>query len=116
MTRAQLFILVVLVVVLLINLLARVLRRRVKGDAPRGLEPDTPQIPPRGPRRPPPVVQPRRAREGPHDIPVPRAVPPSAVRRRARPSVGNLRAVRRGIVLMTILGPCRALEPPAPPT
>jgi hypothetical protein len=114
MTRAQLVILVMVALVLLVNLLARVLRRGVKGAAPRGLEPDAPQIPPRGHRLPPPVVQPRRAREGPHDVPVPRAVPPSAARRRARPPVGSLRAVRRGIVLMTILGPCRALEPPGP--
>jgi hypothetical protein len=115
MTRAQLFILVMVALVLLVNLLARGLRRWVKGDAPRGMEPEAPQIPPRGHRPPPPVVEPRRAREGSHSAPLPRAVPPSAAHRRARPPVGSLRAVRRGIVLMTILGPCRALEPPAPP-
>jgi hypothetical protein len=115
MTRAQLFILVMVALVLLVNLLARVLRRWVKGGAPRGIAPEAPLSPPRGDRLPPAVVQPRRAREGPHSAPLPRVVPPSAVRRRVRPPVGSLRAVRRGIVLMTILGPCRALEPPAPP-
>jgi hypothetical protein len=114
MTREQLLILLVLAFVLLINFAARVLRRWVKGDAPRGIEPETPQIPPRGQRLPPAEVQPRRAREGPHRAPLPLAVAPSAARRRARLPVGSLRAVRRGIVLMTILGPCRALEPPGP--
>jgi hypothetical protein len=115
MTRVQLFILVMLALVLLINLLARVLRRWVKSEAPRRSEPETPQISPREHRLPPAVVQPRRAREGPHGATGPRAMPPSAARRRARSPAGSLRAVRRGIVLMTILGPCRALEPPGPP-
>jgi hypothetical protein len=115
MTRAQLFILVMVALVLLINLLARVLRRWVKGDTPRGIEPEAPQIPPRGHRPPPPVVEPRRAREGPYSAPLPRAVPPAAARQRAHSRLGSPRAVRRGIVLMTVLGPCRALEPPDPP-
>jgi hypothetical protein len=114
MTRAQLVILVMVALVLLVNLLARVLRRWVKGDAPRGIEPEVPQVPPPGHRLPPPV-QPRRVREGPQGAPLPRAVPLPAARRRARSPVGSPRVVRRGIVLMTILGPCRALEPPAPP-
>jgi hypothetical protein len=113
MTREQLFILVVLVFVLLINLAVRVLRRWVKGDAPRGIEPEVPQVPPPGHRLPPPV-QPRRVREGPQGAPLPRAVPLPAARRRARSPLWSPRAVRRGIVLMTILGPCRALEPPGP--
>jgi hypothetical protein len=114
MTREQLLILVVLAFVLLINLVARVLRQWVKGDAPRGIEPETPPIPPRGHRLPPAVVRSRRAREGSHSALLPLTVPPSAARRRARMPVGSLRAVRRGIVLMTILGPCRGLEPPGP--
>ena len=31
-----------------------------------------------------------------------------------RARLGTLQDVRRGIVLMTVLGPCRALEPPDP--
>ena len=115
MTRAQLLILVMVAFVLLINLITRVLRRRRESEAPRRMDPEAPQVPPRGPRPPPPVVEPRRAREGPHSAPLPVAAPPSAARRRARSPLGSLRVVRRGIVLMTILGPCRALEPPAPP-
>jgi hypothetical protein len=112
MTREQLLILVILVFVLLLNLLARLLRRRVKGEALRGVEPQAPPIPSRAYRRAPSVAEPPRAREGPHAAPVPVAVPPGAPPRRARSPVGGLQGVRRGIVLMTILRPCRALEPP----
>jgi hypothetical protein len=112
MTRAQLLILVMVAFVILINLITHVLRRRRERDAPRRIEPEAPQIPPRAPRLPPLVVESRRALERPHGAPLPRAVPPSAARRRARSLVGSLREVRRGIILMTILGPCRALEPP----
>jgi hypothetical protein len=114
MTRAQLLILVMVAFVLLINFATRVLRRGVKGDAPQGIEPETPQIPPRRHRLPPAVVESRRAREGPHSALLSLETPPSAARRRARSPLGSLRAVRRGIILMTILGPCRALEPPDP--
>jgi hypothetical protein len=112
MTRAQLFLLVMTALVLLVNLLARGLRRWVKGDVPRGMESEAPQIPPRGRRPPPPVVEPRRAREGPSTAPWRPAGPPDAAHRRPRSPLGGRRAVRRGIVLMTVLGPCRALEPP----
>jgi hypothetical protein len=114
MTREQLLILVVLAFVLLINFAARVLRRWVKGDVPRGMEPEAPQRVPRGPRLPLPVAQPRRVREGPESTPSPVAVAPHAGRRRPRSRLRSPREVRRGIVLMTILGPCRAREPSDP--
>jgi hypothetical protein len=114
MTRDQLLILVGLAFVLLINALARLLRRRREREAPREIEREAPMIPPRAPRLPLPVVEPRRARADRHGAPLPLSVPPYAARRRARSSVGSLQEVRHGIVLMTILGPCRALEPPGP--
>jgi hypothetical protein len=116
MTREQLLILVVVASILLINFAARMLRRRRESAMLRESEPEAPQIPPRAHRLPPPVVQPRRAGEGAHGAPLPLAVPPSAARQRVRSSLGSLRQVRRGIVLMTVLGPCRALEPPGPQT
>ena len=112
MTRQQLFLLLGLGVALLLNLLARGLRRRGTGDAPRGTAPAAPQVPPRGRRLPPPVVEPRRAGRGPAAAPSRPSGPPADARRRARAPLGGRRAVRRGIVLMTVLGPCRALEPP----
>ena len=112
MTRAEFFILVMMALVLVLNLLARGLRRWGTGDAPRGTAPEAPQIPPRVHRLPPPVVEPRRAGRGPATAPSRPAGPPADARRRARAPLGGRRAVRRGIVLMTVLGPCRALEPP----
>ena len=114
MTRAQLFILVMTALVLLVNLLARVLRRWVGGNVPRETAPEAPQIPPRGHRPPPPVVEPRRAGGRPSTTPSRPDAPPEAAPRRPRAPLGGRRAVRRGIVLMTVLGPCRALEPPDP--
>jgi hypothetical protein len=116
MTREQLLILVVVAFVLLINFAARVLRRRRESAMLRESEPEAPQSPPRAHRLPPPVVQPRRTGEGAHGVPLPLAVPRSAARPRVRSPLGSLRQVRRGIVLMTVLGPCRALEPPGPQT
>jgi len=109
MTREQLFILVVLVFVLLINFAVRMLKRRVSGEAPRTRESEVSEIP-RPARRPPPVVAPRRFPAAPGADPLSLAV----LRVAPRPPLGGLRVVRRGIVLMTILGPCRALEPPGP--
>jgi hypothetical protein len=114
MTRDQLFTLVVVAFVLLLNFVVRLLRRRREREAPRGIEPETPRSPPRVHRLPFPVVEPQRARTGPQGGPLPLVVPPSATRRRARSSLRDLRTVRRGIILMTILAPCRALEPPDP--
>jgi hypothetical protein len=112
MTRQQLFLLLGLGVALLLNLLARGLRRWGTGDAPRGAAPEAPPGPARGRRPPPPVVEPRRAGEGPSAASSRPAGPPVDARRRTRAPLGGRRAVRRGIVLMTVLGPCRALEPP----
>jgi hypothetical protein len=111
MTREHLLILVVLAFVLLINLIVRLLRRRAAGEAPRARESEESAVPPR-PQRLPPAIAPRRVHEAPGAAPVPRAVPSVTPPARVRAPVGGLHAVRRGIVLMTILGPCRALEPP----
>src|SRR5688572_15840637 len=111
MTRAQLLILVGMAVILLINFVRRMLKRRVEGEASRRRESEVSGIP-RPSRQPPPIVAPRRFDEASGALPPSRAVPRVAPRPRHRAPVGSLRAVRRGIVLMTTLGPCRALEPP----
>jgi hypothetical protein len=113
MTREQLLILVVLGLVLLSNVVARVLRRWVGGEVPRAREFDVSEMP-RPARRPPSVVAPRRLPAVPDTTPLPPTMPRGVPRSRSRAPLGGLRAVRRGIVLMTILGPCRALEPPGP--
>jgi hypothetical protein len=113
MTREQLIILVGTALVLLINFIRRMRQRRVQGEAPRRQESDVSERP-QPARRTPPVVAPRRLPAVPDTTPVPPARPRVVTRPRARAPLGGLRAVRHGIVLMTILGPCRALEPPDP--
>lgn len=112
MTGEHLFILVMMGLVLLVNLIARVLRRWIGRGAPRQGGPEAPSAPPPQPRLPQHVVQPRRVREGPQGLPMPPVIPPAIVRRRAPVGLGGRRELRRAIVLITILGPCRALEPP----
>jgi hypothetical protein len=103
MTVEQLVVIAIAVLIALGNLLAR--RRQSRPAAGPPHEPGVPDglapvgKPPRPRRRPAPSAPP------PSDLPV--------TRRRRRSRLGTLREVRRGIVLMTILGPCRGAEPPA---
>jgi hypothetical protein len=112
MTRAQLFMLGGMALVLLINFVTRLLKRRTQGESPRTRESEVSEMP-RPTRRLPPVVAPRQFAAVPVVTPLPPTMPRMA-RARVRAPLGGLQAVRRGIVLMTILGPCRALEPPDP--
>jgi hypothetical protein len=113
MTREQLLLLAGMALVLLINFIRRMRQRRAGGEAPRRRESDVSERP-QPARRTPPVVAPRRLPAARDTTPLPLATPRMAPRSRARAPLGGLRAVRHGIVLMTILGPCRALEPPDP--
>jgi hypothetical protein len=60
-----------------------------------------------------PAAEPKKPRETPRRVRVPQTTGTPAVpaRRPRRSPVGSLGDARRGIVLRTILGPCRALEP-----
>jgi hypothetical protein len=87
--------------------------RRVKASG-RAASPDQSERrdqtagPPAGParnRRKPPGTQ---GEPGQASRPAPGA--PAGVRPPARSRLGTLQELRRGIVLMTVLGPCRALE------
>jgi hypothetical protein len=83
--------------------------KRQQRDVGRDVEPTVPPgVARERPRQPPPGV-PRGA------PPLPAVGPLVATRQRAPVRLDSRRAVRRGMVLMTILGPCRALEPPEPP-
>jgi hypothetical protein len=111
----QLLFLVVLFFVLAVSsMLVKVLKRQQRMASPEG-EPKAPIVLPKAPLQPSlPVVSPSTLYMGPRLVPL-SETPPGVTRRRARTRVGSLRDVRRGIVLMTILGPCRALESPRPP-
>jgi len=116
----QILLLLVFVLVPLLNLLVRWLQRRAREQQrpvpaePRAAEPEGRE---KLPARMPPrvrVIEPARTREGPRETPP--APRPQPVIRRAGP-LGGRAAVRRAVVALTILGPCRALEehPPTPP-
>jgi hypothetical protein len=92
----------------LLNVVLPVWRQRQQRDAARGVGPP---VSPDVPR--PRSLQPVRAVPRP-GFPVPVVEPLVATRQRVPVRPGGLRDIRRGIVLMTLLGPCRALEPPDP--
>jgi hypothetical protein len=111
----QIFLLMLFVLVPLVNLLVRWLRRRAREQqrlAPAGSRAGEPvareelapaPMPPRVR-----VIEPALRREGFRAAPL--AHPPPATRR-AGP-LGGRAAVRKAVVAMTILGPCRGLEDP----
>lgn len=112
----QILLLLVFVLVPLFNLLVRWLQRRAReqqrpGPAePRAADPMARELPaPMPPRAR--VIEPALPREGPRQAPP--ASRPKPVVRRAGP-LGGRAAVRRAVVAMTILGPCRGLEEPPP--
>jgi hypothetical protein len=108
----QLLILLFVFVFFLLPTLVERLKARHR-QAPQEGTPPLPPVPARAPTPlPPRVVVSRVSLEEPRGAPVPPVPPPRGPRPRARMALGDLRNVRRGIVLMTLLGPCRALEPP----
>ena len=110
----QILLLLVFVLVPLFNLLVRWLQRRAREQQrPVPTEPRAAEPMAREERRlpapmPPRVrmIEPAPPREGP------RPAPPII----RRGPLGGRAAVRRAVVAMTILGPCRALEERAPNT
>ncbi len=104
----QLFFLVLVLFAALVQFLAPRLRQRWEELARRAGSAEAPgprvHVAPQAPRarlaEPPASSHSRRTRRSPAPGP-----------RRPR-ALGGLADVRRGIVLMTILGPCRALETP----
>ena len=110
MTRAQILLFAILVLAPLFSLLMRVVKRRLESEAPRDRA--APSVP--APVR---VLAPATgAAARPRDTSRGRAtgmvVTSATAGGRAVARLGSPREVRRGIVLMTVLGPCRALEPP----
>jgi len=112
MTRLQVLLFAALVLAPLLSLVMRVVKRRLAGEAPRAAGPQAPSVPiPSPPLR----VSVPRAGAGPGETPRGRAtgtvVASGTTAGRAPSRLGSQWEVRRGIVVMTVLGPCRALEP-----
>jgi hypothetical protein len=112
MTRVQILLFAALVLTPLFSLLMRAVQRRLAGEAPRALGPEAPSVPAPARTLPAPATG---AVAGPRDTLRGRAtgmvVTSAAAGGRAPSRLGSHREVRRGIVLLTVLGPCRALEP-----
>ena len=111
----QIILLLVFVLVPLLNLLVRWLRRRAREQQrPMPVEPRAAEPVEREEWSPAPIpprvrlIEPGLPREGLRPPP-PALPPPRAVTGRAGPLGGRV-AVRRAVIAMTILGPCRALE------
>ena len=114
----QILLLLVFLLVPLLNLLVRWLQRRArKRQRPVPVESQAAEPVRRAGRPPatmPPrvrVIEPAHPQEGPRETPP--APRPRPVVRRAGP-LGGRAAVRRAVVAMTILGPCRGLDEPTP--
>jgi len=110
MTWEQLVIPVLLVLALLVQLM-----RMLKGtvEEAQGDETEATGIPVAMKRRVP-IRELRGPSEAPRVVrPAMEAVP--ATRRGRAHITANARAMRRGIVLMAVLGPCRGVERSAPP-
>jgi hypothetical protein len=112
----QIILLLVFILVPLLNLLVRWLKRRAREQqrpVPAGPRAAAPVE--RAESSPAPIpsrvrmIEPGLPRQGLRTAPPP--PPPQPVIRRAGPLGGRV-AVRRAVVAMTILGPCRALEEP----
>jgi hypothetical protein len=109
MTRAQILLLAALVLAPLFSLLWRAVMRRLEGDRSRDLESGAQS-------RPALVLSPPAPAAAPavHTRATPRSSGTGiGVETRAVPGHwGSHGEMRRGLVLMAILGPCRALDPP----
>jgi hypothetical protein len=79
-----------------------------------GEPPESRRVPDMGMRRqaPPPPLQAPARRERVQEAPPPIAAAPARARHFKNTLFENKRDIRRAIIAMTVLGPCRANDPP----
>jgi hypothetical protein len=113
MSVEQLFFLAAVVLIALFNFIRQILaQRRQPGDAPE----EVPAAAEKTTGRPP-AVPARLARLEPRrTLPSPAPPAPPERPRRSGRLFADRRDARRGIVLVTVLGPCRGIESPSAPT
>jgi hypothetical protein len=111
MSIEQILLFFLFILLPLLNLLFQRIKRRAESEAP-AKEPVT-RVP-RPPRAAPPRPPASRAAgdSGRRLEPPALALPARGRRFDKRSLLGTPRDLRRGIILMTLLGPCRALEQP----
>lgn len=110
-TLEQIVLLIVFILLPLFNFVMQRMKTRPKSHTPKE-EPAAP-IRRQAPATPAPPPTPRASRSrvhGPQAPTISTAISMSHVTKRSL--LGTSRDIRRGIILMTILGPCRTFDPP----
>ena len=103
--RSQFLILAVFLGAWLLSLFLSYRLKKAQRETPQEVDPQAPPVRPRESTRPPRVM-------ASHVSSLPVVAPVVVTHQPALTRLGSPQEVRRGMVLMTILGPCRALEPP----
>lgn len=107
----QIVLLIAFILLPLLNFVMQRIKRRLKSQTPEK-EPVA-QIRRQAQATPAPLPTPRASRNRVHGSQAPTiSTPLSRSHFTKRALLGTSRDVRRGIILMTILGPCRAFDPP----
>ena len=110
-TLEQIVLLIVFILLPLLNFVIQRIQRRRKRQTPEK-EPVA-QIRRQAQATPAPPPTPRASRSRVHGPQAPTISTPISVSHvTERSLLGTSRDVRRGMILMTILGPCRAFDPP----
>jgi hypothetical protein len=106
------FILILFILLPLLNLLFQRAKRRSEGKHPEDVS--GPKVAQRAQAIPPQPPEPRISpRDRLHGLQAPTVSTPLPRRRSVkRLTLGNRREIRRGIILMAVLGPCRTFDPP----
>jgi hypothetical protein len=106
----QILLLIVFILVPLINFLMHRARRRLETQTPK--DEALTQMRRQTQTTPAPAPTPRAARNPLREVQEPTVTAPLSRRRFSqRALLENRRDVRRGIIIMTILGPCRTFDP-----
>jgi len=105
----QILLLLFFIVLPLVNFLLQRVRKRREHQSPQE-KPVEPML--RREQTTPPLPTPRAAGNRVHGSPARSVTPLARHRLTKRSLLGTPRDVRRGIVIMTLLGPCRAFDPP----
>lgn len=108
----QILLLIAFIVLPLLNVLFQRIKRHFEATPPE--DKSKPGIAPRAQELPQLLREPRKSRKQLNEIQAP-AVSTSLPRRHSatKLTLGSGQEIRRGIVLMAVLGPCRAFDPPS---
>ena len=106
----QILILLLFIVLPLLNLLFQRAKRRSEGKHPE--EESGPKVAQRAQAIPPQPPEPGIFRDRLHGLREPKVSTPLPRRRSVKKlTLGGRREIRRGIILMAVLGPCRTFDP-----